>query len=142
MKKIRDDSRLCHSTKLAQQAMVRTASTDAGGSPTASSNLKAPAIPAIRPGSRTPPVGNLQTGGLASIRSRFETEDFSSTVVDILFSSWSESIKERYSGPWRAWADWCTAREWCPLSEPIKAVLEFLSDLLNNLEYRTIAVYK
>jgi hypothetical protein len=31
---------------------------------------------------------------------------------DFRLSSWSESTKKRYAGPWRAWAEWCTMRGW------------------------------
>jgi integrase len=81
---------------------------------------------------------------MASIRRRFETAGFSPNVIEILLSSWSESTKKRYAGPWKAWAEWCTMRGWCPFSAPVTAVLSFLASLLKekDLEYRTIAVYR
>ncbi|CAB3991472.1 Hypothetical predicted protein [Paramuricea clavata] len=89
-------------------------------------------------------VGNPQPGGMASIRRRFETAGFSPDVIEILLSSWSESTKKRYAGPWKAWAEWCTMSGWCPFSAPVTAVLSFLASLLKekDLEYRTIAVYR
>ena len=131
-------------TELAQHALVPTVSTDVGGLPPAASSVQVPFIPTIRPSGSPPSVGNPQPDGMASVRRRFETAGFSPDVVEILLSSWSESTKKRYAGPWRAWAEWCTMRGWCPFSAPVTSVLSFLASLLKekDLEYRTIAVYR
>jgi hypothetical protein len=133
-----------NSTELAQRALVPTVSTDVGGLPPAASNVEFSAIPLIRPPGPPSSVGNPQPGGMASIRRRFETAGFSPDVIEILLSSWSESTKKRHAGPWKAWAEWCTMRGWCPFSAPVTAVLSFLASLLKekDLEYRTIAVYR
>ena len=133
-----------NSTELAQCALVPTVSTDVGGLPPAASNIEVSTIPPIRPPGPPSSVGNPQPGGMASIRRRFETAGFSPDVIEILLSSWSESTKKRYAGPWKAWAEWCTMRGWCPSSAPVTAVLSFLASLLKekDLEYRTIAVYR
>jgi hypothetical protein len=68
-------------------------------------------------------VGNPPTSGMASIRRRFETAGFSPDVIEIFLSSWSESTKKIYAGPWKAWAEWCTMRGWCPFLAPVNAVL-------------------
>ena len=133
-----------NSTELAKRALVPTVSTDVGGLPPAASNVEISTIPPIRPPGPPSSVGNPQPGGMASIRRRFETAGFSPDVIEILLSSWSESTKKRYAGPWKAWAEWCTMRGWCPFSAPVTAVLSFLASLLKekDLEYRTIAVYR
>ena len=131
-------------TELAQHALVPTISTDVGGLPPASSSVQVPFIPTIRPSGSPPSVGNPQPDCMASIRRRFETAGFSPDVIKVLLSSWSESTKKRYAGPWRAWAEWCAMRGWCPFSAPVTSVLLFLASLLKekDLEYRTIAVYR
>ena len=131
-------------TELAQHALVPTISTDVGGLPPGSSSVQVPFIPTIRPSGSPPSVGNPQPDCMASIRRRFETAGFSPDVIEILLSSWSESTKKRYAGPWRAWAEWCAVRGWCPFSAPVTSVLLFLANLLKekDLEYRTIAVYR
>ena len=131
-------------TELAQHALVPTISTDVGGLPPGSSSVQVPFIPTIRPLGSPPSVGNPQPDCMASIRRRFETAGFSPDVIEILLSSWSESTKKRYAGPWRAWAEWCAVRGWCPFSAPVTSVLLFLASLLKekDLEYRTIAVYR
>ena len=124
--------------------MVPTVGSDASRLPTASPQVEIPSVSPIRPSSSSSLVGVPPPDGMASIRRRFETAGFSPDVVQILLSSWGESTQKRYAGPWRAWAEWCTIRGWCPLSAPVTAVLSFLTTLLKerNLEYRTIAVYK
>ena len=101
------------------------------GLPPAASNAEVSTIPPIR--SPGPPfsLGNTQPSGMTSIRRRFETAGFSPDVIEILLSSWSESTKKRYAGPWNIWAEWCTMRGWCPFSAPVTAVLSFLASLFN-----------
>ena len=117
-------------TELTQYALVPTISTDFGGLPLASSSVQVPFIPTIRPSGSPPSVGKPQPDCMASIRRRFETASFSPNVIEVLLSSWSESTKKRYAGPWRAWVEWCAMRGWCPFSAPVTSVLLFLASLL------------
>ena len=132
------------STQLAQPTLVPTVSTDVGRLPSPAAYVEVSVIPSLRLTSPPSPVGNPQPDCMAGIRRRFETAGFSSDVVEILLSSWSESTRKRYADPWRTWADWCSDRGWCPLSAPVTAVLSFLASLLKDrdLEYRNIAVYR
>ncbi|CAB3995225.1 Hypothetical predicted protein [Paramuricea clavata] len=70
-------------------------------------------------------------------------QDFRQTLSRSSYLHGVRSIKKRYAGFWRAWAEWCTMRGWCPFSAPVTSVLSFLAGLLKekDLEYRTIAVY-
>ena len=92
-----------------------------------------------------PPIVEVpSSGSMAAIRERYQSDGLSEEVASILLSSWSDATQKRYTGPWRAWAQWCAERDTCPISAPVTEVLQFLASLVlqGRLEYRTIAVCK
>ena len=132
------------SPRLARSTLVCSDSTNADRYTIPTSQGEGTTVSAFRPGSSPPAVAVSQPDCMADIGSAFRAAGFPEEVTNVLLTSWSQSTKKRYQGPWRARSIWCSSRGLCPFSAPVTDVLTFLTETVTNksLEYRTLAVYK
>ena len=130
--------------KLDRRAMVSRPQTDADGLPTVATPAPISVVSPISAHSIPSPVEVPSSDCLATIRDHYLATGLSKEVVDILLASWGSATQKRYSGPWRAWVRWCSQRGSCPISASVAEVHAFLASLVtqDNLEYRTIALYR
>ena len=131
-------------TILERPTMVPEPSRVTGGLPTTVTTDSAPnhsPLPA-REGTSTSTLTAVDC--MARVRQRYRADGLSETATNVLLSSWSESTRKRYSGPWNAWSSWCRARSLCPFTAPVNSVLTFLAEIAerDHLAFRTIGVYK
>ena len=140
----RQGNRPTSSPRLARSTRVRSDSTDADRYTIPTAQGEVTAVSALRPRGSSPSVAVSQSDCMADIGSAYQAAGFPEEVTNVLLSSWSQSTKKRYQGPWQAWSNWCSSRDLCPFSAPVTDVLTFLTETLTNqsLEYRTLAVYK
>ena len=131
------------SPQLARTSLVCTYPVDADGCTLSASPGGEPIVAAVRPDSCPPTLAVPATDCMAVIGQTFRSAGYPSSVRDVLLASWSASTKKRYTGPWRAWCQWCASRDLCPVSAPVPDVLTFLAEMTTGkrLEYRTLAVY-
>ena len=131
------------SPQLARTSLVCTYPVDADRCTLSASPGGEPIVAAVRPDSCPPTLAVPATDCMAVIGQTFRSAGYPSSVTDVLLASWSASTKKRYTGPWRAWCQWCASRDLCPVSAPVPDVLTFLAEMTTGkrLEYRTLDVY-
>ena len=66
---------------------------------------------------------------LETIRQRFRDKRFSEDVIKLLLGANRSSTQSSYQSAWNSWFDWCTQRNFDPLSNDLAVVLEYLTDL-------------
>ena len=86
-----------------------------------------------------PLAKNSSVDGLSCIRNRFEAENLSEDITDIIMSSWRASTKKQYSTYIERWLDFCGQRKIACNSPTLNQALLFLKMLFTErLSYSTI----
>jgi len=80
---------------------------------------------------------------LENIRQRFRVKRFSEEVIGLLLGANRPTTNTSYQSAWNSWRDWCSERDFDPLSNALANILQYLTDLhKNGYASRSINVHR
>ena len=80
---------------------------------------------------------------LESVRHTLKSQGISGKATSIILSSWRKGTEASYTSAWHQWNCWCNQRNYDPVSAPVEAVLEFLTEEFHKgKQYSTLNSYR
>ena len=132
-----------HSSSLASSTLVSSDHTNAGRSPTSSSQSNRPPSQSSSTMSSSDSMWSSQIGRLASVRNSLSSCKLSEESLSIYNASWRKSTVKSYDSVLNLWAGWCNQRSVNPISAPLKDIIQFLTDQFHaGKQYSTINTHR
>ena len=80
---------------------------------------------------------------LESVRHILESQGISEKATSVILSTWRKGTEASYTSAWRQWNCWCNQRNYDPISAPVEAVFEFLTEEFHKgKQYSTLNSYR